>query len=142
MLQQLIVSFLASACFGILFSIPKRFLLPSGVVGMMGWGLYSWLSAMGMTMIPATLLAAFLVTSFSLLFARLYKAPVTIFSASGIVPLVPGGLAYDAMRYFVENDYNLAVQFSAKAFMISGAIAMGLILAEVLYQIGKRQTRR
>jgi uncharacterized membrane protein YjjB (DUF3815 family) len=46
--------------------------------------------------------------------------------------LVPGGLAYDATRNFVEFNYNLAIQFAAKALMTSGAIAVGLVLSEVL----------
>lgn len=140
-MQQLVVSFFASAAFGILFSVPRNLLIPSGLVGMTGWWLYSLLSTGGLTTVPATLLAAFAVTALGLVFARFYKVPVTVFSASGIVPLVPGGLAYDAMRNFVANDYNAAIQFSAKTLMISGAIAMGLILAEVVYQVLKQNVR-
>lgn len=139
MVEQFIVSFFASAAFGIIFSVPRRLLAACGVVGMIGWGIYTGLSNLRLTSVPATLLAAFAVTGLSLIAARLYKAPVTVFSASGIVPLVPGGLAYDAMRHFVDNDYNVAVQLSAKTLMISGAIAMGLILAEVIDQLARRR---
>jgi uncharacterized membrane protein YjjB (DUF3815 family) len=51
-----------------------------------------------------------------------------------MIPLVPGGMAYDAMRNFVENDYNIAVILGAKATMISGAIAIGLVFSEVVNQ--------
>ncbi len=73
-------------------------------------------------------------------FAKWYKTPMIIFSVAGIIPLVPGGLSYDAMRKFVENDYNQATQLAAKVFMISGAIAMGLVLAEVINQVVKQST--
>lgn len=136
MFEQMVVSFFASASFGILFSVPRKFLMACGVVGMIGWWIYL-ASERVMTSIPATLLAAFSITVLGLVFARFYKAPVTLFSVSGIVPLVPGGLAYDAMRYFVDNDYSLALQLSAKTLMTSGAIAMGLIVAEVIYRIVK-----
>jgi uncharacterized membrane protein YjjB (DUF3815 family) len=42
------------------------------------------------------------------------------------------------MRNFVENDYNGALQLAAKAFMISGAIAMGLVFSEVINQMIRR----
>jgi len=71
----------------------------------------------------------------SQLLAKIYKTPIIIFSVSGIIPLVPGGLAYDAMRNIVENQYDVAVQLAAKAFMISGAIAIGLIFSEVINQV-------
>lgn len=46
------------------------------------------------------------------------------------------------MRKFVENEYNLAVQFAAQAFLISGSIAIGLVLSEVLGQLLIRYPRR
>jgi uncharacterized membrane protein YjjB (DUF3815 family) len=61
-----------------------------------------------------------------------------VFSVSGIIPLVPGGMAYDAMRHFVTNDYNVAIELAAKAFMLSGAIAFGLTISEVLNQVYRR----
>ncbi|KPV42119.1 threonine/serine exporter family protein [Alicyclobacillus ferrooxydans] len=139
LIQQLVVSFLATAAFGIIFSAPKRLLIAGGGVGMIGWLIYIEFTRSGIPVVPATLVAAFMITLVSLLFARFYKAPVTVFSVAGIIPLVPGGLAYNAMRYFVENDYNLAMRYAAESFMISGAIAIGLIVAEVVYQIVKRQ---
>lgn len=139
MLQQWIVSFVASAAFGVLFSVPRRLLLACGLTGMLGWGAYMALLNYEVKSIPAALLASFLATVVSQVLARLYKSPVTTFSVSGIVPLVPGGLAYDAMRHFVQNDYVTALQLAAKVCMISGAIAMGLVLSEVLFQILKRQ---
>jgi uncharacterized membrane protein YjjB (DUF3815 family) len=35
--------------------------------------------------------------------------PVIIFIVPGIIPLVPGGTAYEATRYLVSNDYTQAV---------------------------------
>ncbi|MNP13108.1 hypothetical protein D3C76_1053760 [compost metagenome] len=86
----------------------------------------------------ATLVATFVIGVISQIFAKIYKMPVIIFSVSGIIPLVPGGLAYDAMRRFVQNDYTTAVQFGVQAFLLSGSIALGLVLSEVLNQSLRR----
>ncbi|WP_257352146.1 threonine/serine exporter family protein [Pseudalkalibacillus decolorationis] len=135
MILQLITSFIASTAFGIIFNAPRKSLLKCGFTGMVGWVLYVWLVHNQVDSVLATLVAAFVVAIFSQIFAKVYKTPIIIFSVSGIIPLVPGGLAYDAMRNFVENDYNSAIQYAAKAFMISGAIAIGLVFSEVINQM-------
>lgn len=138
MIAQLITSFIASAGFGILFNVPKQSLAKCGFVGMIGWAIYISLVDIEVDVVLATLIATFFITIISQLFAKRFKMPIIVFSVSGIIPLVPGGLAYDAMRNFVENDYSLAVQLAAKAFMISGAIAFGLIFSEVFNQMIRR----
>lgn len=132
---HLITSFIASAGFGILFNAPRRDLVHSGLVGMLGWILYYTLTTHEMDIVPATVLAAMLVAVLSQLFAKLRKTPIIIFNISGIIPLVPGGVAYDAMQHFVENDYFTGVQLSAQVMLLSGGIAIGLMFSEVINQI-------
>ncbi len=88
-----------------------------------------------MDAVPATILAAMLVAVLSQISAKVFKTPIIIFNVSGIIPLVPGGMAYNAMRYFVENDYYMAVQYSTKVMLLSGGIAFGLMFSEVANQI-------
>ncbi len=134
-IEQLLTSFIAAAAFGIIFNAPKRSLIKCGIVGMFGWIIYIILVMYEYDTVLATLVASFVVAVISQIFAKVYKAPVIIFSVAGVIPLVPGGIAYDAMRNFVENDYNAAINLAAKAFMISGSIAVGLIFSEVINQI-------
>ncbi|WP_338471105.1 threonine/serine exporter family protein [Niallia sp. XMNu-256] len=145
-IQQLITSFFASASFGVLFNVPKNRLFQGGLSGMVGWICYFLLVETGIDSVVASLMAAVIIGLIGQLFARLYKNPVIIFNVAGIIPLVPGGLAYDAMRHFVLNDYSVAIQLAAKAFLISGAIAVGLVFSEVLnrtiFQIKKTKHSR
>jgi uncharacterized membrane protein YjjB (DUF3815 family) len=137
-IEQLITSFIASAAFVIIFNGPKRSLFHCGLVGMIGWMLYYLLEGNGMDMVLATVIAAFTIAIAAQYFAKKYKTPVIIYSVAGIIPLVPGGIAYNAMRNFVQNDYNLAINLAAKAFMISGSIAIGLVISEVINQVIRR----
>ncbi|WP_458411602.1 threonine/serine exporter family protein [Schinkia sp. CFF1] len=135
-LNHLVTSFIASAAFGILFNVPRNTLLKCGFVGMVGWFIYIVLeSRFEMDAMVATLIASAFISIISQTFAKIYKTPIIVFNVSGIIPLVPGGMAYDSMRHFVENDYNMAVQLAAKAFMISGSIAIGLVFSEVFNQV-------
>lgn len=138
MILQFVTSFFAAAAFCILFNAPARALLQCGFAGMIGWVLYLELDKQLDTVV-ATFLATVVVGVISQFFARTYKMPVIIFSVGGIIPLVPGGLAYDAMRKFVENDNNQAIQYGVQALLLSGAIATGLVLSEVLGQMFRRR---
>ena len=139
MLVQIVTSFIASAAFAILFNAPQRSLLQCGLVGTLSWMIYTLLLGHADDVLAA-LVATFLVGIVSQMFAKFYKMPVIIFSISGIIPLVPGGLAYNAMRSVVQNDYTAAVQFGVQAFLLAGSIALGLVLSEVLNQSFRRKT--
>ncbi|MGG3677103.1 threonine/serine exporter family protein [Heyndrickxia faecalis] len=138
MFQQLLTSFFASAGFGILFNAPRKLLIQCGITGMIGWGIYFLFYLYEQNVVYGTFIAAFFVGVISQVFARFYKTPILIFTVGGIIPLVPGGLAYDAMRHFVQNDYNGAVSLAAKVLLLSVAIAIGLVASEVANQLIKK----
>ncbi|WP_018665304.1 threonine/serine exporter family protein [Heyndrickxia acidiproducens] len=146
MFQQLLTSFIASAGFGIIFNAPRRTLIQCGVVGMIGWGIYYLFYMYQLNVVYGTFIAAFFVGIISQIFARLYKTPILNFTVGGIIPLVPGGLAYDAMRHFVQYDYNGAVSLASRVLLLSVAIAIGLLTSEVANQfirkIPYRQVRK
>ncbi|MBP0727006.1 threonine/serine exporter family protein [Bacillus sp. RG28] len=135
LIEQIITSFIASGAFGMIFSVPKESLFKCGFVGMVGWISYFILTENGVDIVIATGIASFIVAVISQIFAKLYKTPIIIFTVSGIIPLVPGGMAFNAMKYFVENDYSKAMSIAAEAFMLSGAIAIGIVFSEVVNQI-------
>jgi uncharacterized membrane protein YjjB (DUF3815 family) len=100
-----------------------------------GWLIYFLVEDYSDNAILATLAATIFIAVLSQQLAKFYKTPVIIFSVAGIIPLVPGGLAYDAMRNFVENDYNSAIALAAKVLMLAGSIAFGLVFSEVINQV-------
>lgn len=141
-IAQLVTSFIASAGFAILFNAPRRALWQCGTVGMLGWIVYFLLVERGIDQVGASVVAAILVGVLSQICARVYKIPVIIFNVAGIIPLVPGGIAYNAMRSFVEDDYSSGLQLSAKVMLLSGSIAIGLMFSEVARQLGVQYTKQ
>lgn len=140
---QAILSFIATACFGVIFNAPVKVIPYCGFVGAICWSIYFGLTTVyEMEMIQATFVSAFIVAIIAHIFARWKCTPVIVFSVSGIIPLVPGGAAYNTMRDIVEQDYNLGLQNGMLVFMISGAIAMGLVFAEVIMQIFLRKMKQ
>ncbi|WP_462408722.1 threonine/serine exporter family protein [Neobacillus sp. Marseille-QA0830] len=139
-LAQLMTSFIATGAFGIIFNAPKESLIKCGLIGMGGWLVYYILEGRMGDAVFATLAATIFIAVISQEMAKVYKTPVIIFSVAGVIPLVPGGLAYDAMRKFVENDYNGALGLAAKTLLLAGAIAFGLVFSEVINQILRKIT--
>ena len=78
---------------------------------------------------------AFTIAFIAHLFSKSYKMPMIIFSVAGIIPLVPGGIAYNTMRNMVLSNYAVAMENGVLALMISGSIAMGLVFAEIITQL-------
>ncbi|WP_062352846.1 threonine/serine exporter family protein [Bacillus kwashiorkori] len=142
MLAQLFTSFVATSGFGVIFNVPKKALIQCGFVGMVGWAIYFYMVEQQIDSVPASFVAAFFISIISHIFAKRYKTPVIIFTVAGIIPLVPGGLAYETMRNFVVNDYNMGIQLATKVLLIAGAIAMGIVFSEVFNQIFRRSLNK
>lgn len=134
-LVHIIISFISTVGFGIIFNVPKKELVRCGIVGTVSWMIYYSLYMHHMSVVIATGVAAFAVAIISQVFAIKYRVPVIIFIAGGIIPLVPGGVAYNAMKSFVENDYLLAVSYTTNTAMLAGTIALGIVFAEVVNQV-------
>ena len=134
-IQHLVLSFVATACFGVIFNAPIKAIPYCGLVGMVGWTLNFMLGEVGIESIHAAFICAFIVAIVAHIFARRYRLPMIVFSVSGIIPIVPGGTAYNSMRHIVELDYLMGMQYGMRAFLISGALAMGLVFAEVIMQV-------
>lgn len=141
-LLQAGLSFLAAVAFGVLFNAPRRMLIHCGLVGTVGWLVFSVTQTVADDQVVATFLGAFTIALMSHIFARRRKMPMILFSVSGIIVLVPGATAYNAMRNVVEQDYLMAIELATRALLISGAIAMGLVFAEIIMQIYSRLYRR
>ncbi|MBP3039179.1 threonine/serine exporter family protein [Bacillaceae bacterium Marseille-Q3522] len=137
-IAQLVTSFISTAAIAVIFNSPVRSLIKCGLVGMIGWVFYLITLKITEDTVVASLAASVVVGIVSQTCARIYKTPIIIFNVAGIIPLVPGGLAYNAMRHFVEEDYDHAAQFAGEALMISGSIALGLLITEVLNQLIKK----
>lgn len=139
---QIVLSFIATMCFGIIFNAPIRILPMCGIAGSIGWTLFYFFSHHGIDAIQASFVAAFVVSVVAHFLARKYKVPMIVFSVSGIIPLVPGGTAYNAMRSIIELNYTLGLEYALRAFMVSGAVAMGLVFAEVIVQLVLKSMRK
>lgn len=131
-LYQILCSFLATLGLAAVFQAPRNALISCGLVGMLGWVVYYFLIVQGIDKVPASFIGSFVVSIIAHLLARWHKMPMIVFSVSGIIPFVPGGMAYEAMRAVVVYEYIESLQYATQTGIITGAIVMGFVTAEVL----------
>ncbi|EKU48522.1 threonine/serine exporter family protein [Staphylococcus massiliensis] len=133
-----LVSFLATILFSIIFNAPRRLLIACGFVGALSWVIYVITDDLTANKVLAAFLGSVILGLTSHVMSRQYKRPVIIFIVPGIIPLVPGGAAYEATRHLVSNEYTDAVNTFLEVTLTSGAIAFGILCSEIIYYIYTR----
>ncbi|GAK04889.1 integral membrane protein [Geomicrobium sp. JCM 19037] len=137
MIWELIICGVATIAFAIIFNIPYQLLWMIGLIGITSWSVFSFLPVTGVGPVPAAAVAAFTSALISHWCARKKRVPVTTFTIPGIIPLVPGGRAYETMLAFVQGDYVEGLAQTAGTLLQAGAIAGGLAFALSIFSIGR-----
>ena len=135
-------AFICTAGFAILFNIPKKNIIQSGIGGALGWVVYVSAQSTLDSVVFSAFVGAFVVGIVGEIFARIYKEPGTIFVVPGIIPLVPGYGLYYAMLKSVENDYPAAMQSGLETFLVAIAIASAIISTTSIGRIIKAWLRK
>lgn len=148
-LLNIIFSFVASCFFAVVFDSPKRLLLPSGAAGCAAWMTGKLLTDIfDIHQIYSYFFSSLILGIVCRLLSNFYKEPPSLFMIPGIIPLVPGGLAYDAtmklMLHKVEEPISIIIDIT----LLAGGIAAGLLCADYVVKIrlsaiwNKRNERR
>lgn len=135
MLFQVIGALLAVMSVAITFGVPKKFLIYSGIVGAIGWFIYLIFKNAGSSIITSMFFAALVVALISHSFARIMKAPVTLFLISGILPLVPGVGMYRIAYNLITNNNSLALFYFSETIQVAGMIALAIFIMDTIFRI-------
>ena len=136
-IKAIVFSSVAIIGFGLYFEIPKRYLLPAGLIALISWAVYLFSDSLGLSAAWASFFAA-LVSDFCAYFcARTLKAPVILFLLGGILPLVPGVGIYRAV-YNIIYGTESASGVLIETLLITGAIALAIFIMDAMIDIEKR----
>lgn len=132
LLIDLFFSFIAGSGTAILYNVQRKLIVFCGLSGMFTWFIYHFLSLFGFSEALASLFALFALTLLSRFFSKKTDTPSMIFNISGIMPIVPGGLLFKTFNHLASKEYESALNYGFQAVLVGGAIAIGLILNEVI----------
>lgn len=119
-LMGVVGSFVAIIAFSVLLETPGKYLWQTGVVGAIGGGVYLLCTHRGVDVVPASFFSALAIAFMAHLFARIFKAPVTVFLIAGILPTVPGAGMYRIAYSIVANDRAGCAYYLLQTLEIAG----------------------
>ena len=129
-LMGVVGSFVAIIAFSVLLETPGKYLWQTGVVGAIGGGVYLLCTHRGVDVVPASFFSALAIGFMAHLFARIFKAPVTVFLIAGILPTVPGAGMYRIAYSIVANALDKS-PFATGVLAAVMLVMVGLSLAGV-----------
>ena len=134
MIVQILVAFVATIAFSVLFNVPKEQYIYCGTTGALGWLCYIIVNSIYPSPVLASFIATFVLTCISRIFAVYRKSPVTIFLISGIFPLVPGAGIYNTAYHMIMSDNVLAFNTGIQTVKVAVAISLGILFVFSLPQ--------
>lgn len=128
-------SFVAVAGFAVLLETPRRYLLHAGIAGAIGGFVYLFNIQRGADVVLSSFFSALAIALTSHTFARVFKAPVTIFLIAGILPTVPGAGMYRIVYYIIANDSAKSSYYLIQTLEIAGVIALAIFIMDTVFKV-------
>ena len=127
-LIAVLVSMIGASSFAILFRTPRRYFIPTILLGTM--------ASMGMQSFPeswnvgiATFAVALLVGIASQILARITDKPAQAFLIPGVIFLVPGATIYKSFTSALNHQMSSATLLMLNAAVVTLCISFALLLA-------------
>lgn len=131
-------AFLATVAFGIIFQGPKKVLWQSGLIGAVGWVVFTTLKYdYGIGSFTANFLATVMVSLLSEICARTFQQPATVFTIPAVIPLVPGLGMYQGMHLILLDDMSRGSEVLVHAGLDACAIALGIMMVSGAFRAFK-----
>lgn len=132
---EVIMAFLGSLGFSILFNIRGSKLIVASMGGLLSWLMYLLFGLILHNPFAQAFTAAMLITIYAEICARVMKAPTTTFLTAAIIPLVPGSSLYYTMSYAVNGLFADFISSGANTLGLALALAAGIVVASSLCRI-------
>lgn len=135
---QLVSSFFATAAYALLFRTRVKYLPAVALCGLLTYSIYLLVITLGSSPFFAALFASVFTSAFAELCARIQRAPSTIFSFTGAIPIVPGSGLYYAMDSLLFGRNELAYSNFKWTMLVGAGIALGTLLVSIFVNVLSR----
>lgn len=132
---QVVSAFVGVVAVAVSFQVPKKYLALAGLTGAGGWMVELIMEEVLHGSIFSSFIAAFLVAILSQIFARVSKAPVTLYLVTGILPLVPGVGMYRTVYYLLQSNREQTSYYLSYTLQIAGMIALAIFIVDSFFKM-------
>lgn len=136
---QTVSAFLAIYGFAIILNAPKKFLFYTGIAGGVGWLAYLLALRAEQSVILSAFLSSLAASVLAHLFARMLKAPVTVFLVAGILPTVPGASIYRCVYALIQRQSALSNFYLVQTIQIAGGMALAIFIVDSLFRLMQKK---
>ncbi len=131
LLIALITSATGSVGFAIIYRVGKRHLPSAAIGGALTYLVYYTVAFFNLGVFAAALVSSAFSALFSEIFAKIRRAPVSIFLLPCSIPIVPGSALYYTMANFISRDFTAASHYLNQTLAIGLGIAAGIVIVPV-----------
>ncbi len=132
---QSIGAFLAVLGVSFLIEMPKKYLFFAGITGGIGWLAYLISTKEQTSLVAAAFFSSLSAALLSQIFARILKAPVTIFLVAGILPTVPGASIYRCVYFLIQGKSKWSNYYLVQTLQIAGAMAVAIFIVDSMFRL-------
>ncbi len=127
---------LGSLGFAVIFKVARRHLVLGSLNGLITYIVYYSVEFVTEGAVFAAAFVSTMVTALlAEVFSRTRKAPTIVFLLPGVIPTVPGGALYRAMRAVLLFDFEEALEYLLVTLQIGLGIAGGIMTVSVIFGI-------
>ena len=134
-LIQLLMAYLGSFGFNILFHIRGRKLFWASLGGLISWAVFLGLEPLLPGEAIRFFCAAAAITVYGEILARVEKTPTTTFLVPSVIPLIPGGSLYYTMNYALNKQWAEFSHQVVHTLQLALALAVGIIAITTLTRL-------
>ena len=134
-LLLLVTSACGSVAFAIIYRVNVKYLPLAALGGVLTFAVYYTVEFFGLGVFAAAMLSSAFSALFSEVFAKICRAPVSIFLLPCSIPIVPGSALYYTMANFIAKDFAMAWHYLGIALGVGLGIACGIVVVPVAWQL-------
>lgn len=134
-LTPCLASFVACIGFSMIYQLRRKNLIFAPFCGFVSWAAYLIAYQIFGVEIAAYFVGAAAAAIYAEIAALFLKSPVTVFLILGIIPLVPGLMAYRTMVGSLTGDVEQFIVLGLETLKVGGAIALGLFLSSMFFRL-------
>ena len=125
---QIVSAGFAAVGFAMMFSIRPRHLPVAFAGGALGWALFLFSHRVWDSRAIAMMAAAFGVTVYSEIAARVFRIPVSVIYTPAVIPMIPGGHLYYCLRGFVTDSHETFYKYGNLLWEDTLGIVLGSVI--------------
>ncbi len=133
--KDFIASFFAAAFFSMLSGVPNRNIPATSLLSGFAYVIFDLLDMLAGQLAAGYFFASMFIAIGSYIFARVLKAPSTVFIYPAMIPLVPGLGIYRTMYSLVTRDYDGFRTYGTDPIVAALSMAMALAVSALFSRL-------